>query len=68
MKQKIENPVLNVIAHIVAYSMFVIYMLPILNVLIFSFTDGLTITTGEIRPDSFTLANYRKLFSVSGSI
>lgn len=62
VKQKIENPVLNVIAHIVAYSMFVIYMLPILNVLIFSFTDGLTITTGEIRPDSFTLANYRKLF------
>ena len=61
-KQKIENPVLNVIAYIVAYSMFVIYMLPILNVLVFSFTDGLTITTGEIRPDSFTLANYRKLF------
>lgn len=62
VKQKIENPVLNVVAHIVAYSMFVIYMLPILNVLVFSFTDGLTITTGEIRPDSFTLANYRKLF------
>lgn len=62
VKQKIENPVLNVIAHIIAYSMFVIYMLPILNVLVFSFTDGLTITTGEIRPDSFTLANYRKLF------
>lgn len=62
VKQKIENPVLNVLAHIVAYSMFVIYMLPILNVLVFSFTDGLTITTGEIRPDSFTLANYRKLF------
>ena len=62
VKQKIENPVLNVIAHIVAYFMFVIYMLPILNVLVFSFTDGLTITTGEIRPDSFTLANYRKLF------
>ena len=62
VKQKIENPVLNVIAHIVAYSMFVIYMLPILNGLLFSFTDGLTITTGEIRPDSFTLANYRKLF------
>ena len=62
VKQKIENPVFNVIAHIVAYSMFVIYMLPILNVLVFSFTDGLTITTGEIRPDSFTLANYRKLF------
>ena len=44
-KQKIENPVLNVLAHITAYVMLVIYMLPILNVLVFSFTDGLTIKT-----------------------
>ena len=50
-KQKIENPVLNVLAHITAYVMLVIYMLPILNVLVFSFTDGLTIKTGQIRKD-----------------
>ena len=61
-KQKIENPVMNVIAHIVAYVMFIIYMLPIINVLVFSFTDGLTIKTGVIRKDSFTLENYKKLF------
>ena len=61
-KQKIENPVLNVLAHITAYVMLVIYMLPILNVLVFSFTDGLTIKTGQIRKDSFTLENYAKLF------
>ncbi len=65
VKQKIENPVLNVIAHIVAYVMFVIYMLPILNVLVFSFTDGLTIKTGKITKDSFTLENYAKLFRSS---
>lgn len=64
-KQKIENPVLNVIAHIVAYVMFVIYMLPIINVLVFSFTDGMTIKTGQIRNDSFTLENYAKLFRSS---
>ena len=64
-KQKIENPVLNVIAHIVAYVMFVIYMLPIINVLLFSFTDGMTIKTGQIRKDSFTLENYAKLFRSS---
>lgn len=40
-KQKIENPVLNVIAHIVAYVMFVFYMLPVVYVLIFSFTDAI---------------------------
>lgn len=61
-KQKIENPVLNVLAHITAYVMLVIYMLPILNVLVFSFTDGLTIKTGQIRKDSFTIENYAKLF------
>ena len=64
-KQKIENPVLNVIAHIVAYVMFVIYMLPIINVLVFSFTDGMTIKTGQIRKDSFTLENYAKLLRSS---
>ena len=64
-KQKIENRVLNVIAHIVAYVMFVIYMLPIINVLVFSFTDGMTIKTGQIRKDSFTLENYAKLFRSS---
>ena len=53
---------MNVIAHIVAYVMFIIYMLPIINVLVFSFTDGLTIKTGVIRKDSFTLENYKKLF------
>ena len=40
-KQKIENPVMNVIAHVVAYVMFVIYMLPIINVLVFSYTGKL---------------------------
>lgn len=65
VKQKIENPVMNVIAHIVAYIMFVIYMLPIINVLVFSFTDGMTIKTGVIRKDSFTLENYAKLFRSS---
>lgn len=66
-KQKIENPVINVIAHIVAYAIFVIYMLPILNVLVFSFTDGLTIKTGKITASSFTLSNYAKLFTSSSA-
>lgn len=66
-KQKIENPVLNGIAHIVAYVMFVIYMLPILYVLVFSFTDSLAIKTGKITGSSFTLKNYRHLFELSSA-
>lgn len=66
-KQKIENPVLNVISHFVAYGMFVIYMLPILYVLVFSFTDSLAIKTGEISFSSFTLENYKHLFELSSA-
>lgn len=67
VKQKIENPVLNVIAHIVAYVMFIIYMLPIIYVLVFSFTDSLAIKTGKISLSSFTLKNYIHLFELSSA-
>lgn len=66
-KQKIENPVLNVLAHIVAYVMFVIYMLPIIYVLVFSFTDSMAIKTGQISLSSFTLQNYMHLFERSSA-
>lgn len=66
-RQKIENPILNVIAHVIAYVMFVIYMLPILYVLVFSFTDSLAIKTGKISLSSFTLKNYKHLFELSSA-
>ena len=62
-KQKINNPVLNVIAHIAAWLMFVIYMLPIVLIVIYSFCDYNTIMTGEFTSGSFTLENYQKLFT-----
>lgn len=62
-KQKINNPVLNVIAHIAAWFMFAIYMVPIVLIIVYSFCDSLTIKTGEIHLSSFTLENYRKLFT-----
>ncbi len=67
VKQKIENPIMNIFAHIVAYIMFVIYMLPIIYVLIFSFTDALTIKTGKISWSSFTLKNYKHIFEASNA-
>lgn len=66
-KQKIENPFMNVLAHIVAYVMLVIYMLPVIYVLIFSFTDALAIKTGKISLSSFTLKNYQHLFELSSA-
>ncbi|MGT2755585.1 ABC transporter permease [Streptococcus ovuberis] len=62
-KQAITSPVWNAIAHIVAYVLFVIYMLPITLVVLYSFTDALTIKTGNLSLSSFTLANYQELFS-----
>ena len=67
-KQKIDNPLFNTIAHIIAWGMFVIYMLPIVLVIMYSFCDSLTIKTGELSLHSFTLANYQKLFASADAI
>lgn len=68
VKQKINNPVLNVIAHVVAWIMFLIYMLPIVLIVIYSFCDYNTIMTGKITLSSFTLENYQKLFTSAEAI
>lgn len=62
-KQKITNPFFNVIAHVIAYAMFAIYVVPIVLVIVYSFCDSLTIKTGNLTFGSFTLANYQKLFT-----
>lgn len=62
-KQKIHNPALNVLAHITAWGMFAIYVIPMALVVVYSFCDSLSIKTGEISLSSFTLENYQKLFT-----
>ncbi len=62
-KQKLRNPVANVIGHITAWVMFVIYMLPIILVVVFSFCDSVSIKTSTLTLDSFTLQHYIKLFT-----
>lgn len=61
-KQKINNPVVNVIAHAIAYIMFLIYMAPVCLITIFSFCNSLSIKTGTLSLGSFTLDNYKTLF------
>ncbi len=61
--QKIHNPALNVLAHITAWGMFAIYVIPMVLVVVYSFCDSLSIKTGEISLSSFTLENYQKLFT-----
>jgi len=57
-KQKIENKIANIIVHFFAYFLFVIYVLPIVVIVLFSFTDVATIASGKITWSSFTLKNY----------
>lgn len=64
-KQKIQSPTWNVIAHIVAYILFMVFMLPISLVVIYSFTDPVAIQTGSLSLDNLTLANYQLFFSSS---
>ncbi|EJP85023.1 iron ABC transporter permease [Bacillus cereus] len=62
-KQKINNRFVNLIVHILAYVLFVIYVLPVIFIIIFSFTDAYSISTGTLTLASFTLDNYIKVLT-----
>ncbi|WP_043672738.1 ABC transporter permease [Clavibacter michiganensis] len=57
-KQRIRNPIANAVVHVVAYALFVIYALPVILIVLFSFLDSRSVQTGTITPASFTLRNY----------
>lgn len=57
-KQKIQNRTANIVVHVMAYVLFLIYVLPPALIVLFSFTDSRSINSGTISLDSFTLENY----------
>lgn len=63
VKQKIYNKPANAIVHIYAYILFAIYIIPVILIIIFSFTDAYSISNGVLSLDRFTLDNYRLAFS-----
>ncbi len=63
VKQKIKNPVFNVLMHILAYVLFLIYISPVCMIVLFSFTNTRAINTGTLSLDAFTLDNYIMVFS-----
>ena len=58
VKQKITNPVGNVFAHILAYVLFVVYMMPVVLIVIFSFQDYGAIKQKIIDFNGWTGINY----------
>jgi iron(III) transport system permease protein len=63
VKQEINSPVLRAIAHIVAYGLWLIYVVPIVLVVLYSFTDSNAILSGNFSTASMTLDNYITLFT-----
>ncbi len=58
VKQKITNPVANVLAHIYAYVLWLIYMTPVVMIVLFAFQNYSAIKTKALSLDSFTLINF----------
>lgn len=66
-KTKIRNPFLNILMHILSYAMMLVYLLPILGIVMFSFADDASIATSTL-PSALTLDNYIRVFTNSISI
>lgn len=63
VKQKINNKLGNIAAHILAYFLFLLYIIPVVLIVIFSFTDAHSISTATLSLNSFSLSNYMNVFS-----
>ena len=57
-KQKITNPVANVLTHIYAYILFIIYMTPVVMIVVFSFQTYSAIRMKKIDFGAWTMLNY----------
>ena len=57
VKQKITNPVWNVLAHIYAYVLFIIYMTPVVMIVIFSFQTFSAVRMRKLDLSQWTLVN-----------
>ena len=64
-KQKITSKPWNIIAHIVAYALFVVFMLPLIFIVLYSFTNPVAIQTGNLSLANFTLENYHQFLTNS---
>ncbi|MBO2516095.1 MAG: iron ABC transporter permease [Clostridiales bacterium] len=58
VKQKITNPVANVFAHIYAYLLFIVYMMPVVLIVLFSFQGVENISKKNFTLDGLTTINY----------
>ena len=58
VKQKIQNPVANVLAHVYAYVLFLIYMTPVVMIVLFAFQNYPAIRSKSLNVHDWTLVNF----------
>ena len=58
VKQKINNPVANVLTHIYAYVLWIIYMTPVVMIVLFAFQNYSAISLKTFGLDTLTLTNF----------
>lgn len=63
VKQKIDNKLGNIAAHVLAYFLFLLYIIPVVLIIVFSFTDARSISTATLDLAGFSLSNYIQVFS-----
>jgi len=68
VKQKISNKLGNIAVHMLAYFLFLLYAIPVVLIIIFSFTDAHSIATATLNFNSFSMSNYMNVFSNSSAL
>lgn len=63
VKQKIRNPVMNIVVHGAAYLLFAIYVLPVVLIVLYSFQSSKAIANGDFELSALTLDNYARVLS-----
>jgi iron(III) transport system permease protein len=67
-KQELRSRSGRILVHVAAYALFVIYALPVVLIVLFSFVDARSILSGTITLDSFTLDNYVTVFTSASAL
>ncbi|QDZ41918.1 iron ABC transporter permease [Corynebacterium sp. sy039] len=62
-KQKIDNPIANNLIHLLAYFLWLLYILPIALIVIFSFMSPAAIADGKLNFSALSLENYIRVFT-----
>ena len=66
-RSKIDNKFLNIGAHILAYGIAIIYLIPLVISVLYSFMSSTAIASGKISLGELTLVNYLKVFTDSSA-